>query len=1184
MPYAGTAFTTKRAKPNESPVALAARERLEAAATQSEYLKPIIPAYGGADVVSPPTVLQRDIESMNTVRVHYPKGGYDSVGVPPDKPVDFEVKAHVEYRDRVHCHHVGGPPLPKDAWRVCLSDGTRINRRLTFEDLCPERGALDVYLSSEQSGGSETASEDEFVDSDSEAADDGPAAGRSTGTGGEAQPASGGSKTASDEDDFTDSDSQAAAGGTAAGRSTVTGGEASPAAAVQEFARCLASHIASVQNASVENVPVILEKILNILLRGQTSDDVLSKLRQAEKQVQLEKSAGMGSSSNNQPPSISPSLSLGSDGGGNNQHQVDPAPPPPSSASGVQANASTVIGRSGNDQDQVNNSRHVSEPHVSSDGEQWDGSPSSASSVSSSDECAKCNDGGFLIRCDVCEQYQCFKCAGVVWPPDVSFLCSLCKGNADDLGPDEGTSTFECCICHEDRTLDAQVSLDVCTHNEHMCSTCVFQEMSINSKCPLCRKPVAQVQQCTTGRVYFVRETRRGAGEMAGLQIETDHSEQPEGDDESESEGENSQATTSQHRRERGSFSSRVRTGGQVVQQPARPLPRLDQLKWKLDGDSEFSSVAISQDVYDAAVAARTLIVRTPEEAQRFEGALKETNGSIKGAETRAGKGQPIPWHETMYTADKLERDGFTRIATPTIVCIQREPADDVHSPWYEVQSVFAPSDALTSEALSLAATALSAAADTRFKTLVYGDGRPISKRKGPKSVRGEQVISERGGKAMEGCMLMYGSHRRRSAGAAEEVEGCAREWVARYNPSGKVAALAEVEEHSRALTQLETALLPEAAEARRNRAQTDDPDAAFRVLEGDTESTGFSLSLTSGYVVAPHDDSGLALEAIGFVYPSKTPLPEGHAWEFAVAGCIHPLPTKPGDFVFVAVRGCGVAHGTLPTSSTDWHCANHPGVGSALVSKSDLIRVLQKQQEPGALPAPTQEQLAARRKEVKDAKEVEAGTDEAAGAEASGGARTWKERMLVQIANGELPTTEPTNAPKSVQKALQAFTAERGEGCIILATTPETYAALGVPDVNSRKDAGWMLHELMRRVSEEEKEVKLNLYPSGGGSTKYAWFILSPKGRTELATAAHATTVADLDSAVRSRSTETIRRQAMEQLTAQGLHECPECFGPVLDPNDVQYAEKDALIQRIGKRGTVLECCKCNSASCISG
>ena len=199
------------------------------------------------------------------------------------------------------------------------------------------------------------------------------------------------------------------------------------------------------------------------------------------------------------------------------------------------------------------------------------------------------------------------------------------------------------------------------------------------------------------------------------------------------------------------------------------------------------------------------------------------------------------------------------------------------------------------------------------------------------------------------------------------------------------------------------------------------------------------------------------------------------------------------------------------------------------------------------------------------------------------GGARTWKENMLLQIANGELPSTEPTNAPKSVRKALQAFNDEHGDGCIILATTPETYAALGVPDVKDRAEAGWLLHELVRRVPEEEKEVKKNIaYPHG--STKQTWFVLSRKGRTELATAARAATVADLDSAVRLRSNETIRKRAMEELAAQGLHECPECFGPVLDPSDAQYAEKDALIQRIGKRGAVLKKCGCNRGVCISG
>ena len=110
------------------------------------------------------------------------------------------------------------------------------------------------------------------------------------------------------------------------------------------------------------------------------------------------------------------------------------------------------------------------------------------------------------------------------------------------------------------------------------------------------------------------------------------------------------------------------------------------------------------------------------------------------------------------------------------------------------------------------------------------------------------------------------------------------------------------------------------------------------------------------------------------------------------------------------------------------------------------------------------------------------------------------------------------------------------------------------------------MLHELVRLVPDEEKEVKLNLaYPHGG--TKHSWFVLSPTGCTALVTAAREATVEDLDSAVRMRSNETMRKDAMTSLAEQGLHECPTCFGPVLDPNDPEYAEKDALIQRIGER-----------------
>ena len=113
------------------------------------------------------------------------------------------------------------------------------------------------------------------------------------------------------------------------------------------------------------------------------------------------------------------------------------------------------------------------------------------------------------------------------------------------------------------------------------------------------------------------------------------------------------------------------------------------------------------------------------------------------------------------------------------------------------------------------------------------------------------------------------------------------------------------------------------------------------------------------------HNDSGAALEAISFAYAAQSPLPNGHEWLFAVAGCLHPLPVDRDGFVFVAVRGKGVYHGTLPTSSTEPHFANHAGVGSALVNKADIVQLLAKRGEPGQLRWPTPEDLKARREKV---------------------------------------------------------------------------------------------------------------------------------------------------------------------------------------------------------------------------
>ena len=679
-------------------------------------------------------------------------------------------------------------------------------------------------------------------------------------------------------------------------------------------------------------------------------------------------------------------------------------------------------------------------------------------------------------------------------------------------------------------------------------------------------------------------------------------------------------------------------------------FPMKNQLKWRLDDlPMPSQSLAVSKEVYDAARADPcTLFVRTEEEARRFEESLMDTVGSISREHRRAIEANaPIDWHKTNYNADSLmNRDGFKRVSKPTITCIYHEQTADAQQ-WYELTHVYVPSNALDSAEMRAARDALLTAADARFELSNTTDAPPTATRKKPNDVLGEFHVKERGSKSMEGTMLMYGSHRRRSSGPAEEVEGCARTWPARYNPSGKrtaTAAIDTVHEHERSLTRLEEVMLPEAAQTRSSLAERHDPEAAYRVIEGDPNSTAFSLSLSTGYVVGPHDDSGKALETIGFAYASDTPLPEGHAWEFAVAGCVHPLPKTRAEFALIAVRGEGVAHGTLPTSGTEPHYADHAGVGSALVSKKEMVDALCQQQQPGALPAPTEEQLVARRKEVAAVKKaggdsssvleeamaqreeadkaIKAALDAAAAAAATssngslrqqledaqarlgeaavdavvqagperqrrreimdgpapeqlGPQPTWKESLLQKLACDEVPVTAPQDAPKSVCKALNTFTEEHGDGCLIFATTPETYDALGVPDVSKRAGAGWLVHELIRRVPEAEKEVKLNLI-SPGGSTKYTWCVLSLEGRRALVTAAQETTVGELDSAVRVRSEQSIRKSAMEQLAAQGLHECPTCYSPILDPNDPQYNEKDALIQSIGKRGAVLSRCGC--------
>ena len=336
-------------------------------------------------------------------------------------------------------------------------------------------------------------------------------------------------------------------------------------------------------------------------------------------------------------------------------------------------------------------------------------------------------------------------------------------------------------------------------------------------------------------------------------------------------------------------------------------------------------------------------------------------------------------------------RDGFKVLATVTISCVYHPPKDDTPA-WYELTHVYGHTTACP-ELLTPARDALLAAADARFEAApddARAGSRKLKTKKlaDSKGLKGEITDvakpTGRGNKTQGGRMCMYGAHSRRASGPAEKVPGKAEKWPVHYNPSGARAdvddgtemggkrheAMQAVAAHAGALERLETELLPEAGVARRAIADGCDPNAEYRVASKDAEgepskSTGMSLSLTHGYVVGMHNDSGAALEAIGFAYAAQSPLPNGHEWYFAVAGCIHPLPVDREGFVLVAVRGKGVYHGTLPTSSTEPHFADHAGVGSALVNKADLVQLLAKGDAPGQLPWPTPEELKARRDEV---------------------------------------------------------------------------------------------------------------------------------------------------------------------------------------------------------------------------
>lgn len=221
------------------------------------------------------------------------------------------------------------------------------------------------------------------------------------------------------------------------------------------------------------------------------------------------------------------------------------------------------------------------------------------------------------------------------------------------------------------------------------------------------------------------------------------------------------------------------------------------------------------------------------------------------------------------------------------------------------------------------------------FANQVFGGDGSILHR----DVAGQSVVSRRGNKSQTGRMLMYGTHTLYGVNASKL--GLPSHWQpAVYMPCATGIQPRTYDKLGRFAThmsRLENTITPAIGEKRRLQIDELDPTRRHRMS---TDCDGLSLSITSGYAIGPHDDSGIINEAILFLNRDG-PMPPNHAWLFVAAGVIFKLPNTKGEATHISVAA-DVYHGTLPSSSSVH--LKHGNVASALVTRKDLARAFSKQ------------------------------------------------------------------------------------------------------------------------------------------------------------------------------------------------------------------------------------------------
>ena len=342
---------------------------------------------------------------------------------------------------------------------------------------------------------------------------------------------------------------------------------------------------------------------------------------------------------------------------------------------------------------------------------------------------------------------------------------------------------------------------------------------------------------------------------------------------------------------------------------PHRTCPTsIDQLFWAT-ADSVLP--AISEDVFRTCKK----VVFTREEWDTKQQILHEASAPIV-AYSKKHPNKPVPWHTYQYNHERLVNKGFVSSAEPTMVVVANGTGR------FAVKYIYLPLDDTPSEMLELA-------------EYVYTDQCTPTVQ-----ASGLSEFGKRGGsKGEHGSMVMFGSHNFIPRG-----KRCpAIPAVYRINDPVDTTLNAKVVTHVNKLSEYEHAMIPSLAAKRDELADTHDPDRLHRMSD---DCSAFAVSLACQYVVTAHDDSGEACETVIFANRNGT-LPEGHSWDFAVGGHVHPLPNERGKCVLLFVEGKDVHHGTLPTSATE-QTYDHGNFGSALVTKRAMIESLIRQSKRG--------------------------------------------------------------------------------------------------------------------------------------------------------------------------------------------------------------------------------------------